>query len=157
MFSQKVANGQAAIEQLVAHANQAIELTSNAIEPAQPGAHRTELMADWVGGVDRLRELVTGAFPTLERAFDYFTPGAPVLVTGGNPRRPKRHNRRLRRVFPMAALSGLKVNDPLRAFYDEKRSQRLIHTQALLVLVRRLVDVLGAPLRDGRTFTPTAP
>ncbi|HEX7307155.1 MAG TPA: IS110 family transposase, partial [Lentzea sp.] len=41
--------------------------------------------------------------------------------------------------------------------YDKKRGERLIHTQALLALARRLVDVLWALLRDGRKFTPAAP
>jgi transposase len=367
VFSQKIANDQAAIEQLVARVGQgagevrwAIDLTSNAaallvavliatgqqvvyvpgrvvnrmtgvfrgesktdakdariiaetarmrsdltpvtatddlvIELTRLTAHREDLMADWVGGVNRLRELLTGIFPALERAFDYSTRSALVLVTGfqtpqairdagepgvagylrehgawpknipsmaadalaaaqaqtlrlpgeattaaliaglaqqlldldrqikntdklitsrfrahpqaeiieslpglgpilgaeflvatggnlaafatsgrlasyaglvpvpqdsgrvtGNLRRPKRYNRRLRRVFYMAALSSLKVNGPSRAFYDKKRGERLIHTQALLALARRLVDVLWALLRDGRTFTPTAP
>ncbi|MGW7539493.1 IS110 family transposase [Amycolatopsis sp. NPDC054798] len=75
----------------------------------------------------------------------------------GNLRRPKRYNRRLRRVFYMAALSSLRADGPSRAFYDKKRGERLIHTQALLALARRLVDVLWALLRDGRRFTPTAP
>lgn len=75
----------------------------------------------------------------------------------GNNRRPKRYNRRLRRVFYMAALSSLKVSGPSRVFYDRKRGERMIHTQALLALARRLVDVLWALLRDGRTFTPVAP
>lgn len=75
----------------------------------------------------------------------------------GNLHRPKRYNRRLRRVFYMAALSSLKTNGPSRVFYDKKRGDRLIHTQALLALARRLVDVLWALLRDGRKFTPTAP
>jgi transposase len=257
---------------------------------------REDLMADWVRGVNRLRELLTGIFPALERAFDYSTRSALVLVTGfqtpqairdagesgvasylrehgawakgvpgmaadavaaahaqtlrlpgeattamliaglarqlldldrrikdtdklitsrfrdhpqaeiieslpglgpilgaeflvatggdlaafgtpgrlasyaglvpvtqdsgrvtGNLRRPKRYNRRLRRVFYMAALSSLKGNGPSRVFYDKKRGERLIHTQALLALARRLVDVLWALLRDGRRFTPTAP
>jgi transposase len=367
LFSQKVANDQAAIEQLVARASQtaidvrwAIDLTSNAaalliavlIEARQqvvyvPGrvvnrmtgafrgeaksdakdarviaetarmrtdltsvtatdglvieltrltAHREDLMADWVRGVNRLRDLLTGIFPALERAFDYTTRSALILVTGfqtpqairdageagvaaylrehgawarnipamsaavqaaaeaqtvrlpaetttavlieglarqlldldrrikdtdklitsqfrehpqaeiieslpgvgpilgaefivatggnlaafatpgrlasyaglvpvpqdsgrvtGNLRRPKRYNRRLRRVFYMAALSSIKVSGPSRVFYDKKRGERLIHTQALLALARRLVDVLWALLRDGRTFTPTAP
>jgi hypothetical protein len=34
-------------------------------------------------------------------------------------------------------------------FYDRKRSERLVHTQALLALARGLVDVLWALLRDG--------
>lgn len=75
----------------------------------------------------------------------------------GNLRRPKRYNRRLRRVFYMAALSSIKSRGPSRTFYDKKRSERLIHTQALLALARRLVDVLWALLLDRRTFSPAGP
>ncbi|WP_053723184.1 IS110 family transposase [Saccharothrix sp. NRRL B-16348] len=367
VFSQKVANDQAAIEQLVARAAKsatevrwAIDLTSSAaylliavlaatgqrvayvpgrvvnrmtgafrgeaksdakdarviaetarmrtdltpvtatddlvVELTRLTAHREDLMADWVRGVNRLRELLTGIFPALERAFDYSMRSALVLLTGfqtpdairaagpegvaaflrehgawpkgipgmaadahaaalaqtvrlpgeattaaliarqaavlleldrrikdtdklitsrfrehpqagiieslpglgphlgaefvvatggnlagfgtsgrlasyaglvpvaqdsgrvtGNLRRPKRYNRKLRRVFYMAALSSLRVSGPSRAFYDKKRGERLVHTQALLALARRLVDVLWALLRDGRTFTPAAP
>lgn len=32
-------------------------------------ARREDLMADWVRGVNRLRELLAGIFPGLERAF----------------------------------------------------------------------------------------
>lgn len=75
----------------------------------------------------------------------------------GNLHRPKRYNRRLRRVFYMAALSSLRTGGPSRRFYDRKRAERLHHVQALLALARRLVDVLWALLRDGRQFTPIAP
>jgi transposase len=75
----------------------------------------------------------------------------------GNLHRPKRYNRRLRRVFYMAALSSLRADGPSRRFYERKRGERLIHTQALLALARRLVDVLWALLRDGREFTPDKP
>jgi transposase len=75
----------------------------------------------------------------------------------GNLRRPKRYNRRLRRVFYLAALSSLRTSGPSRQFYDRKRGERLIHSQALLALARRLVDVLWALLRDGREFTPDRP
>ena len=75
----------------------------------------------------------------------------------GNLHRPKRYNRRLRRVFYMAALSSIRASGPSRQFYDRKRGERLIHTQALLALARRLVDVLWALLRDGREFTPEIP
>ncbi|MEU2107284.1 MULTISPECIES: IS110 family RNA-guided transposase [unclassified Nocardia] len=76
----------------------------------------------------------------------------------GNLHRPKRYNRRLRRVFYMAALSSLRYdNGPSRRFYDRKRSERQIHTQALLALARRLVDVLWALLRDGREFSFDTP
>lgn len=75
----------------------------------------------------------------------------------GNLRRPKRYNRRLRRVFYMAALSSIRADGPSRTFYQRKRSERCLHKQALLALARRLIDVLWALLRDGRLFTPTAP
>jgi transposase len=75
----------------------------------------------------------------------------------GNLHRPKRYNRRPRRVFSMAALSSIRASGPSGRFYDCKRSERLIHTQALLALARRLVDVLWALLRDGREFTPEMP
>ena len=266
------------------------------VELTRLTGHREDLMADWVRGVNRLRDLLTSIFPALERAFDYSTRSALVLLTGfqtpeairtagqdgvathlrehgawpkgipamaaaalaaaeaqtvrlpgeattavlvarlarqlldldrqikdtdklitsrfrthpqaeiieslpglgpilgaefvvvtggslaafatpgrlasyaglvpvaqdsgritGNLRRPKRYNRRLRRVFYMAALSSIRTTGPSRTFYDRKRGERLIHTQALLALARRLVDVLWALLRDGRKFTPTAP
>ena len=50
----------------------------------------------------------------------------------GNLHRPKRSNRRLRRVFYMAALSSIRANGPSRQFYDRKRGERLIQSQALL-------------------------
>ncbi len=75
----------------------------------------------------------------------------------GNWRRPRRYNRTLRRVFYMAALSSLRADGPSRTFYQRKRSEHRIHTQALLALARRLVDVLWALLRDNRTFSPAPP
>jgi transposase len=72
----------------------------------------------------------------------------------GNLHRPKRYNRRLRRVFYMAALSTLRSGGPSRIFYDHKRTQNRTHTQALMALARRLVDVLWALLRDNRTWEP---
>jgi transposase len=75
----------------------------------------------------------------------------------GNWRRPRRYNRALRRVFYMAALSSLRADGPSKAFYQRKRDENRIHTQALLALARRLVDVLWALLRDNRTFTTAPP
>ncbi|MER6170878.1 IS110 family transposase [Streptosporangium sp. NPDC001681] len=75
----------------------------------------------------------------------------------GNWRRPKRYNRSLRRVFYMAALSSLRVDGPSKIFYQRKRDENKLHTQALLALARRLVDVLWALLRDNRTFSPAPP
>jgi transposase len=266
-----------------------------AVELSRLTAHRSDLSAEWVRGVNRLRELLTSVFPALERAFDYTTRSALMLVaeyctpaalravnaeqlaarladlgarnatamaatavraaaaqdimlpgeattavlikrlarqlldldrsirdtskliterfrthpqaeiiqslpgmgpilgaelvaiTGGDPRalfanpgrlaaqaglvpvpkdsgringnlhRPRRYHRGLRRVFFMAALSSVKSGGASGAYYHRKRSESRIHTQAILALARRLVDVLWALLRDNRAFTPAPP
>ena len=76
----------------------------------------------------------------------------------GNLHRPQRYHRGLRRVFYLAALSAIKRPDgPSRAFYLRKRGEGKRHTQALIALARRLVDVIWALLRDGREFHPSPP
>jgi hypothetical protein len=55
-----------------------------------------------------------------------------------------------------AGLSSLRTGGPSRQFHDRKRGERVVHSQALLALARRLVDVLWALLRDGREFTSTS-
>lgn len=46
-------------------------------------AHRTDLVADRVRMINRLRDVLTGVFPALERAFDYAAQkSALVLLTG---------------------------------------------------------------------------
>ncbi|MFD8593359.1 IS110 family transposase [Streptomyces sp. NPDC059637] len=46
-------------------------------------AHRSDLVADRVRMINRLRDVLTGVFPALERAFDYSShKGALVLLTG---------------------------------------------------------------------------
>ncbi len=46
-------------------------------------AHRSDLVADRVRMINRLRDVLTGVFPALERAFDYSNhKGALVLLTG---------------------------------------------------------------------------
>lgn len=75
----------------------------------------------------------------------------------GNLHRPKRYHRRLRRVFYQAALSAIKPDGPSRVFYQRKRAEGKLHTQALIALARRLVDVIWALLRDGREFHNSPP
>ncbi|WP_411153324.1 IS110 family transposase [Streptomyces sp. A30] len=75
----------------------------------------------------------------------------------GNHHRPKRYHRRLRHVFYMAAQTAMMRPGPSRDYHLKKRAEGLIHTQALLALARRRVDVLWAMLRDKRHFTPTPP
>lgn len=75
----------------------------------------------------------------------------------GNNHRPKRYHRPLRNVFYMMALSSLRTEGPSKLFYQRKRDENKLHTQALLALARRMVDVLWALLRDNRAFSPIPP
>ncbi|MFJ9606860.1 IS110 family transposase [Kitasatospora sp. NPDC101176] len=75
----------------------------------------------------------------------------------GNYHRPKRYNRRLRWLFYMSAQTAMMRPGPSRDYYLKKRGEGLLHTQALLALARRRVDVLWAMLRDKRLFTPAPP
>jgi transposase len=43
---------------------------------------REDLMADWVRGINRCRELLASIYPALEAAFDYSTRSPLVLLTG---------------------------------------------------------------------------
>lgn len=52
------------------------------VELARLTGHRADRMADWVRGVNRLRELLGSIFPALEAAYDYSTRSALILVTG---------------------------------------------------------------------------
>lgn len=75
----------------------------------------------------------------------------------GNLHRPKRYHRGLRRVFYMAALSSIRPEGPSRTFYQRKRAEGKVHTQALIALARRLVGVIWALLRDSRESQPATP
>ncbi len=75
----------------------------------------------------------------------------------GNNHRPKRYHRRLRWVFYMAAQTAMMRPGLSRDYYLKKRAEGLHHTQALLALARRRVDVLWAMLRDKRLFTSPTP
>jgi transposase len=75
----------------------------------------------------------------------------------GNHRRPRRYNRRLQRVFYISALFSIRHCNDSRRFYDRKRSAGKRHIQAVLALACRQVNVLGALLRDGRTYEAVPP
>ncbi|MEV1085764.1 IS110 family transposase [Streptomyces sp. NPDC050211] len=75
----------------------------------------------------------------------------------GNLRRPQRYNRRLQRVFYTSALFSIRHCEESRRFYDRKRAEGKRHTQAVLALARRRVNVLWALLRDGRCYEPAPP
>jgi len=75
----------------------------------------------------------------------------------GSLHRPRRYNRQLNRVFCTSALVSITCNPESRAFYDRKRIEGKKHTQAVLALARRRVNVLWALLRDNRSYTPRQP
>jgi len=68
----------------------------------------------------------------------------------GNLHRPKRYNRQLQRVFYASAVISIQRSPASRAFYDRERADGKRHSQAVLALARRRVNVLWAMLRDGR-------
>ncbi len=70
----------------------------------------------------------------------------------GNDRRMRGGNKILKRVFYYSAFSSLRSSSESRAFYDRKRREGKRHTQALIALARRRVNVVWAMLRDGTTF-----
>lgn len=74
-----------------------------------------------------------------------------------NLHRPQRYNRALQRVFYTSALISIQSCPDSRRFYDRKRTEGKRHTQAVLALARRRVDVLWALLRDGRIYQLTPP
>ena len=75
----------------------------------------------------------------------------------GNLHRPRRYNRGLQRVFYTSAQVSIRCFPESRQFYDRKRAEGKRHTQAVLALARRRVNVLWALLRDGRCYEPTQP
>lgn len=75
----------------------------------------------------------------------------------GNLHRPKRYNRRLLRTCYLAALSSLKNSPASRVFYDRKRREGKTHTQALIALARRRINVIWALLRDHTIYQEPLP
>ncbi|AYE95392.1 IS110 family transposase [Mycobacterium paragordonae] len=75
----------------------------------------------------------------------------------GNRKRPRRYDRRLLRACYLSAQIAIRTDTPSRNYYDRKRSEGKTHTQAVLALARRRLNVLWAMLRDHRPYQPTAP
>jgi len=72
----------------------------------------------------------------------------------GNLKRPRRYNRRLLRVFYLAANNSIKTSPESRNYYDRKRSEGKRHSQAVLCLARRRLNVLWAMQRDNTSYQP---
>jgi transposase len=75
----------------------------------------------------------------------------------GNLQRPERYNRSLNRVFYYSAMISIATCEESRRFYDRKRAEGKKHTQAILALARRRVNVLWALIRDNRTYQAAPP
>lgn len=100
------------------------------------------------------------AFPTADRlaAFAGVSPAPRDSgKVSGNLHRPQRYHRRLQRVFYTSALISVQRDPDSRAFYDRKRAEGKRHTQAVIALARRRVNVLWALIRDGRCYQVTPP
>lgn len=75
----------------------------------------------------------------------------------GNLHKPRRYSRPLRHVFYLSAQTSMMREGPNRDYYLKKRAHGRTHTQAVIALARRRIDVLWALLRDERTYTATPP
>ncbi len=75
----------------------------------------------------------------------------------GNLHRPLRYSRPLRHVFYLSAQTSMMRPGPNRDYYLKKRGCGATHTQAVIALARRRIDVLWALLRENRTWTATPP
>jgi transposase len=72
----------------------------------------------------------------------------------GNLKRPRRYNRRLLRTCYLSALFSIRTDPASRTYYDRKRAEGKRHTQAVLALARRRLNVLWAMLRDHAVYQP---
>lgn len=75
----------------------------------------------------------------------------------GNLHRPLRYSRPLRHVFYLSAQTSMMRAGPNRDYYLKKRDRGATHTQAVIALARRRIDVLWALLRENRTWTAAPP
>ena len=75
----------------------------------------------------------------------------------GNLHRPLRYSRRLRHVFYLSAQTSMMRAGPNRDYYLKKRAQGATHSQAVIALARRRIDVLWALLRENRMWTAAPP
>jgi Transposase IS116/IS110/IS902 family len=75
----------------------------------------------------------------------------------GNLKRPRRYDRRLLRVFYVAANNSIKTCPESRNYHDRKRSEGKRHSQAILCLARRRLNVLWAMQRDNTSYQPGVP
>jgi transposase len=72
----------------------------------------------------------------------------------GTLKRPRRYDRRLLRACYLSAQIAIRTDFASRTYYDRKRAEGKTHTQAVLALARRRLNVLWAMLRDHAVYQP---
>ena len=72
----------------------------------------------------------------------------------GNLTRPRRYDRRLLRACYLSAQIAIRTDPASRTYYNRKRAEGKTHTQAVLTLARRRLNVLWAILRDHAVYRP---
>lgn len=75
----------------------------------------------------------------------------------GNLRRPRHYHRGLLRAFYLSSMISIRSCPASRTYYDRKRAAGKTHTQAVLALSRRRVNVLWAMIRDGHCYQDSPP
>jgi transposase len=75
----------------------------------------------------------------------------------GNLKRPRRYNRRLLRACYLAAHIAIRTDPASRTYYNRKRAEGKRHTQAVIALARRRLNVQWAMLRDHKPYQSTTP
>lgn len=75
----------------------------------------------------------------------------------GNLHRPRHYHRGLLRVFYLSSMVSIRACPASRTYYDRKRAAGKTHTQALLALSRRRVNVLWAMIRDSQCYQGSPP
>ncbi|ASL12249.1 IS110 family transposase [Mycobacterium gordonae] len=72
----------------------------------------------------------------------------------GNLKRPRRYDRRLLRACYLSAQIAIRTDPASRTYYNRKRAEGKTHTQSILALARRRLNVLWAMLRDHAVYQP---
>jgi hypothetical protein len=119
---------------------------------------RTDLVADRTRTINRLRDALTGIFPALEQGLEVTNRGPLVLLsTYQTPAAERQHTSLPGEKLTASIVARLACSADSRRFYDRKRAEGKHHTQAVIALARRRVNVLWALLRDNRCYQPTPP
>lgn len=161
LVCRQIARETASLERDIAE----IEAALAALVEADPALARVYEILLSIPGIGRLSALALIAdLPELGRASDKQIAAilgvAPVACDSGASR-GRRHIRGgrapLRAALHMAALAAARANPALRAFRERLRAAGKPHRVALTAVLRKLIVLANALVRDNRLWTPAAP